>query len=123
MSKKIRVLLVDDDIDQLFLVSALLEARGFDVVTAPGAQDGLVLLENHVVDVVVSDVMMPDMSGDELLHRVRATVAKIPFILFSAAASKESLSVEWNEFTKFLTKGLLGEQICSEINSLFLAMD
>ncbi len=87
------VLVVDDNPESLEMVASLLRARGFDVDTAvdgPGALDSL---DRHRPDVVLLDVMMPAMSGMEVLDRIRASPqhAAIPVILVTARSSDEDM--------------------------------
>jgi DNA-binding NtrC family response regulator len=66
-----RVLVVDDDPALLSLEVALLEAEGHSVTAAEGGQEALALLRQQDFDVVVSDLDMPDLTGLDLLERVK----------------------------------------------------
>jgi two-component system NtrC family sensor kinase len=66
-----RVLVVDDDPALLSLEVALLEAEGHAVTAAEGGQEALALLRQQDFDVVVSDLDMPDLTGLDLLERVK----------------------------------------------------
>ena len=83
-----RVLLVDDDPGVLFALSELLEAQGHNVVTAELGQEALGRLDE--VDVVVSDLAMPGMSGLELLDQVLAVDPALPFLLLTAHGSEKT---------------------------------
>lgn len=85
------LLLVEDDPDMaVFSMSVLKE--GFRVIHAKNGKDALELVQENLPDIVLSDVMMPEMDGIELLHEIRSSelTNHIPFVLFSAKASLQS---------------------------------
>jgi DNA-binding NtrC family response regulator len=81
-----KVLVVDDDPALRFLMDGVLTGHGLEVVVAESATDALTMLDD--VDVVVSDYSMPDMDGMELLERIKATHAALPFILVTSQGSE-----------------------------------
>ena len=82
------VLVVDDDPVILDLLAVSFDLDGFEVLTAADAPTAIDLARTEPVDVIVSDVMMPDVSGIELVHQVLAdpALAAIPVVLLSAKA-------------------------------------
>ena len=80
-----RILVVDDDENILNLEKTILEQKGFDVTGAAGGAEALKVLEDKVFDLVLLDVMMPEVDGWEMLRRVqkRHGVGAIPVIMFS----------------------------------------
>jgi CheY-like chemotaxis protein/signal transduction histidine kinase len=80
------VLVIEDDEIERRRVSAILEGAGYDVVTASSGQEGLSLLAAGHFDAVVLDLVMPGMSGLDVLRTVRADeqLAGTPFIVLSA---------------------------------------
>jgi len=68
----VRVLLVDDHPDTLRVLKRLLEAAGFTVICATGMESALSLAAAHPIDVMVSDLGLPDGSGLELIRRIRS---------------------------------------------------
>ncbi len=82
------VLVVEDDPTILQLLEVNFEMEGFDVLLAADGAIGLDQVRAHKPDIVVCDVMMPNMSGLELVAALRADVAlsAIPVILLSAKA-------------------------------------
>lgn len=86
---KTKVLVIDDDPDTLSTTQMLLQSRGFEVVTAANAEEGLKELEQGKPDVVVLDVMMPHgIEGFQWLwsirHHADTAVRDVPVIVASA---------------------------------------
>ena len=65
-----RILFVDDDEELLSTFSDLLSAKGYDVSTATDGEKGLEKLKNDSFDIVLCDLMMPNMTGDQLYLEV-----------------------------------------------------
>jgi excisionase family DNA binding protein len=87
------VLVVDDDAAVRELVRANLEAEGYSVREAASAGEGLAALEQEAPDLVLLDVMMPEVDGWEMLRRVqeRFGVGAIPVIVFSGEVDERSV--------------------------------
>ncbi|HZF63893.1 MAG TPA: response regulator [Chitinophagaceae bacterium] len=88
MIKK-NILLIDDDSRNIFALSAVLRAKGFQVLSATSAPEGIGLLEsNKEIDVVLIDIMMPEMDGYEAMGQIRssASLSKLPVIAVTAQA-------------------------------------
>jgi len=71
MSEKLLVLIVDDEPQIRRLLTVTLEANGYRVLAAAGGQEGLVLAAQHQPALVVLDLGLPDLSGQEVLRRLR----------------------------------------------------
>ncbi|MEE1132602.1 MAG: response regulator [Caryophanon sp.] len=78
-----KILVVDDDRDILRLVSIHLQKEGYRVVQAESAEEALAILEHEAVDLVIADVMMPNMNGFELTE-ILTNDLDIPVILLTA---------------------------------------
>jgi two-component system chemotaxis sensor kinase CheA len=89
--KKKSILVVEDSITSRTLLKSILEAAGYEVKTAVDGVDGYTKLKMNAVDLVLSDVEMPRMSGFELTEKIRADaeLADTPLILCTSLASKE----------------------------------
>ncbi len=79
-----RALVVDDDEDVHRLVATWLRRRGYEVETAADGRHATELLDRGAFDVVISDVVMPDIGGNELLRRVRQRDLDLPVLLMTA---------------------------------------
>jgi DNA-binding response OmpR family regulator len=81
-----RVLVIDDDQRLLALARLSLVKHGIELLTATTAADGLELLHERQPDLVILDVVMPDLSGWETLRRIRQ-VSQVSVMLLSGRAS------------------------------------
>jgi putative two-component system response regulator len=95
------VLVIDDEAVVRMLVMEILESAGHVVTGAESAERALTLLERTEFDLVVSDVVMPGLSGLELLEAVRARRASLPVVLVTGAGTYDTLS-------QALTRGAAG---------------
>ena len=87
-----KVLLVDDDMRNVFALSATLQAHGLDVVVAGDGKEGLERLrETPGIQIVLMDIMMPEMDGYEAMRRIREDkrLEELPIIALTAKAMKE----------------------------------
>jgi CheY-like chemotaxis protein len=86
-----KILIVDDDVRNVFALTSVLEAHGMEVLYAENGQDGIDLLRsNPEVDLVLMDIMMPGMDGYETMRAIRAdeTFKNLPIISLTAKAMK-----------------------------------
>lgn len=74
-----RILVVDDIADNTFLLQTILESEGYQVEVASNGMAALELIEAAPPDLVLLDVMMPEMNGFEVTQRIRQNTA-LPFI-------------------------------------------
>ena len=78
------ILCVDDEENQLAVRKLVLEKEGFSVLTASSGQQALGLLACHQIDLVLSDHLMPGLTGTELTRQIKASNPGLPVILISA---------------------------------------
>lgn len=97
------ILCIDDDLDQLKLRALVLSGAGYKVLTATNAAAGLHLFMHNHVDVVVSDHLLPDAPGSDLIGEMKRLKPAVPVLLLSglpeAPAGAEQADL-------FLTKGM-----------------
>lgn len=86
-----RVLLAEDTLTTRALERSILEGAGYDVIVAADGAEALELLREHPVDVVVSDVDMPRMSGIDLCRAIRSSIglSDVPVVLVTSLASAD----------------------------------
>ena len=87
------ILVVDDNLDSVAIMRGILETRGFDVATATSGAEALAFLETTTPDLVLLDIMMPVMSGIEVLQRIKQdpALSALPVILVTAKTQDEDL--------------------------------
>ena len=87
------VLVVDDDEDNTVIASTIVRSQGYEVRVAPSGPVALEVLEREHIDVVLLDIMMPEMNGIEVLDRIRSNprLAGMPVILVTAKSQDEDV--------------------------------
>jgi DNA-binding response OmpR family regulator len=81
-----KILIIDDDIDTLKLVGLMLQKQGYQIFASANGEQGLIQAEAEDPDLILLDVMMPDMDGYEVARRLRANTltANTPILMFTA---------------------------------------
>jgi DNA-binding response OmpR family regulator len=91
MTKKI--LVIEDEVEIRINLCYMLEASGYEVIAAQGGKHGIELARQFLPDLILSDIMMPDIDGYQVLETLRqnpATLA-IPFVFLSAKSAHEDI--------------------------------
>jgi class 3 adenylate cyclase len=116
-----RILVVDDQRANAEMMAGILQARGYRVVTAPGAEAALEQVRAGTPDLVVSDIVMPGMDGYELCRRLRAQPATelLPVILVtSVEADDERVKGLEAGADDFLSKPVNWDELFARVRSL-----
>ena len=119
----VRILAVDDDRDALALVREILEVAGGTITTAESGQDALDLLERTRPHVLLADLGMPQMTGFELIDRIRrsetAWIREIPAAAFTAfARSEDRAKALRSGFQMHLTKPIEPGELMAAVAAL-----
>src|SRR5580765_6777168 len=85
-----RILVADDERSMRELLAIVLKREGYEVIVAENGQAALDVLAKGAVDLVISDIKMPDMSGVEVLRAAKAADASLLAIMMTAFASTET---------------------------------
>ena len=84
------ILVVDDDQEVLRMVNRLFQLEGYDVVSAADGKSAMALLEEHEPDLIVLDIMMPELNGFQVLDLVRQS-SDVPIIMLTARSEVTTL--------------------------------
>ncbi len=90
LSRNKKVLIVDDDVDTIELVKRILRLSDFDVASARSGFDAFTLIDKIQPDIILLDLMMPDVDGRTTLKKLRE-VTNSPVVILSALTSKENI--------------------------------
>ncbi|MGC1857655.1 MAG: response regulator, partial [Pseudolabrys sp.] len=94
-SERPAILVVDDNEDNRYTLQTLLEADGFErIASAAGGNEAISLIEKEKFSLVLLDMMMPDLNGDEVLRLIRskAETRDIPVVMISADTDTNKIS-------------------------------
>lgn len=127
MSDRKKILIVDDDADQLAILSIQLESAGFEVITADGEEAAEELLMGVKPDLAVVDLMMEHMdSGFVLAHRIKQLYEDTPVIILTSVTAETRLDFDtaaldhqpWVKADAWIDKPVRAEQLRGEIARL-----
>lgn len=103
------VLVVDDDDNILDMLSRTLRQAGFAVMTARHGRDALQGLKHSAVDIVVTDILMPEMDGIELMRRLHLERPELPVVAMSGLSDVTNLL---RQSLKYGAKAVLYKPVC-----------
>ena len=88
MNNEFKILVVDDEQNILDVVSAYLEKEGFEVITAMDGQAALDIYNKETIHLIVLDLMLPKVTGEEVCSRIRSS-SSVPIIMLTAKADED----------------------------------
>ena len=115
------IMVVDDNPDIITIVKTILEGKGYNVLSASSGQELLSLLNNQIPDLIILDIMMPEMDGLEVLGRLKGVTetASIPVILLTAKVQYEDVLGGYKLGADYyITKPFTSTQLVNGINLL-----
>jgi len=117
MDNKKTIMVVDDNPDIITIVKTILEGKGYNVHSAFSGVELLNLLKDQKPDLIILDIMMPEMDGLEVLTRLKGVTdtATIPIILLTAKVQYEDVL---GGADYYITKPFTSTQLVNGINLL-----
>lgn len=101
----LRILLIDDNRHGLVARRTVLEQLGHKVTVASGGQDGIDQFHSQEFDLVVTDYRMPDVSGQQVIRRIRQAKPNVPIVMLSGYVEALGLTEQSTGADLVLTKG------------------
>lgn len=114
-------MVVDDDPDAVTILKAVLEAKGYEVISALSGEELFSRLEEKKPDLILLDIMMPKIDGLEVLKRLRGSppTSVIPVILLTAKVQYQDVLGGYKQGADYyLTKPFTSTQLLNAINLL-----
>jgi DNA-binding NarL/FixJ family response regulator len=115
-----RLLLIDDDPNLILLVKDYLEFRGYEVITADNGREALEVLDQEVPDMIICDVMMPEMDGYAFVEHVRQDPRTnwIPVLFLSAKGQSQDRVKGLNKGADvYMVKPFEPEELVAQVES------
>lgn len=118
MNKEFKILIVDDEKNILDVVKAYLEKEGFQIITAMDGETALSILSKETIHLVVLDLLLPKLSGEEVCLKIRTT-SSVPIIMLTAKADEdekiEGISIGADDY---LTKPFSARELVVRVRAL-----
>jgi DNA-binding response OmpR family regulator len=118
MNMEFKILVVDDEQNITDVIKAYLEKENFTVVTAVDGQEALNIFNNETIHLIVLDLMLPKVTGEEVCRRIRAA-SNVPILMLTAKADEderiEGISIGADDY---LTKPFSARELVARVRAL-----
>jgi DNA-binding response OmpR family regulator len=120
MAEKQRILVIEDEAEMIDLTRIVLEREGYEVLGAVGGARGLEMIRQEKPDLILLDLMMPDIGGWEVYRQVKADqeLAQIPVIVVTAKAQSidKVLGLQVAKVDDYITKPFGPKELLESID-------
>jgi CheY-like chemotaxis protein/MinD-like ATPase involved in chromosome partitioning or flagellar assembly len=116
-----KILIVDDDVETLRLVGMMLQRQSYQIITASNGSQAIALTNSERPDLIVLDIMMPDLDGYEVTREIRSNpkTSHIPILLFTAKSQVDDKVVGYEVGADdYLTKPIHPMELVAHVRSL-----
>ncbi len=117
-----KIMLVDDEMHVLRILKLSLEKQGYEIATYNNGEDALNALKQGWPDVLVTDIQMPCMTGEELCKQIRLEYPDRDFLIFVLTSRTEIEHREWSasfDNLQFLEKPVSMRNLISQLDNYF----
>jgi len=118
-----KIMIVDDHLESVKLVGLMLQRRGYDIVAAQSGTQALAKVQTENPDLMILDIMMPDVDGYEVCRRLRAdpATASLPIIMFTAKMQVDEKVAGFQAGADdYLTTPIHPEELISRVEAVLL---
>lgn len=114
-----KILVIEDEISVLEAIEAYLKKDGYEVKTASRGYTGLELFQAERFDLVILDLMLPDISGEEICAKIRETSSAYVFMLTAKSSLEDRIQGLEMGADEYLVKPFSPRELLARINALF----
>ncbi len=117
-----KIMLVDDEMHVLRILKVSLEKQGYQVETYNNGLDALEALSRRKPDVLITDIQMPRMSGEELCYQIEEKYPEREFLIFVLTSRTEMEHREWSariDNLKFMEKPVSIRNLLNQVSEYF----
>ena len=112
-----KILFVDDEVERLNILPRLLEQEPYDLITCPSANEALQILAKNGIDLVISDIRMPEMNGIELAAEIKDKYPRIPVVLITGVpATENEIAALLENVDGYVQKPFTAQELMEEID-------
>jgi DNA-binding response OmpR family regulator len=116
---KKRILIVDDEVKIVEVIKSYLEKSNYETYEAYDGKQALTIYETKRPDLIILDLMLPDISGEEICERIRNTTSRVPIIMLTAKIEEEDVLKGLNiGADDYMSKPFSPRQLLARINAV-----
>lgn len=117
-----KIVYIDDDIEMTYLIKMILERKGYEIISTNNGLEGFELVEKENPDLVLLDLMMPEIDGWEIFQQLRSNskTENIPVIVISAKAQPidKVLGLQVAKVNNYVGKPFKPQELIESIESI-----
>lgn len=112
------IFIIDDEIKIIEIIKLYLTNEGYDVIFATNGKEALDKYKSYDVDLIILDLMLPDISGEEICQSIRET-SEVPIIMLTAKVDEESVLNGYSLGSDdYIVKPFSPKQLVAKVNAL-----
>lgn len=117
-----KIVYIEDDLEMTYLLKLILERKGYEVISTNDGLEGFEIIEKEKPDLVLLDLMMPNIDGWDIYHQLKSNEAteEIPVIVISAKAQPidKVLGLQIAKVNNYISKPFKPQELLESIESI-----
>lgn len=117
-----KIVYIEDDLEMTYLLKLILERKGYEVISTNDGLEGFEIIEKEKPDLVLLDLMMPNIDGWDIYHQLKSNEAteEIPVIVISAKAQPidKVLGLQIAKVNNYISKPFKPQELIESIESI-----
>jgi DNA-binding response OmpR family regulator len=117
-----KIVYIEDDIEMTYLIKMILERRGYEIISTNNGLEGFDLVSNEKPDLILLDLMMPDIDGWDIYHQLKSSgqTENIPVVVISAKAQPidKVLGLQVAKVNNYIAKPFKPQELIEVIENI-----